>query len=455
MLSVCCLSGGPPARLAALLELLRPVADELVVAVDDRVDPALLGGVAELADTLVRYPFAEPVERPFGWLHSLCRGDLVFRIDDDEVPSAALLERLRAGLEPGLTHAYVRRRWLWRDGAIDEAPWWPDWQLRLVRPGAAGFPGEMHVPIEARGPHVYLDAPLLHLDLLANDRARREEKARRYAAVRPGLRLGGRPLNHAYYLPEPVEPSIVRLDPPDAALVQRVLAAGSAGGTSPDVRRATREEVDALWGGRPLREDDYRARVEPGAAPRPVAGEVRELDVRVTNEGGAVWPAAGYPEIRLAYRWRGIEGEGLRTRFPHDVAPGETVLLPLSFRAPDEPGRHVLEVDVLHEGHRWFGKAPAHVEVDVHRPQRALVLLGQPPGDPAYDARVDELLAALDPALEPLLVGPKPDWIRDRFQVEAAARAPAGPFDAVHALPAGRRRDRLRLAISARRAARG
>ena len=96
MLSVCCLSGGSPGRLAALLELLRPVADELVVARDEREPLDRLGRVAELADTLVRYPYAEPVERPFAWLASLCAGDWIFRIDDDEVPGTALLGPARA-----------------------------------------------------------------------------------------------------------------------------------------------------------------------------------------------------------------------------------------------------------------------------------------------------------------------------------------------------------------------
>jgi hypothetical protein len=453
VLSVCCLSGGPPRRLAALLELLRPVADELVVAVDDRVDPARLGPIGELADTLVRYPFADCLERAIGWLHSLCRGDAVFRIDDDEVPSAALLDLLGAGLDPALTHAYVPRRWLWRDGALDEQPWWPDWQLRLVRPAAARFPGRVHVPIQATGPHAYLEAPLLHLDLAVNERAAREEKIRRYERVLPGLRLGGRSLNEGYYLPESRAPRVEPLAEADRALARRVLDAPELRPVEPPAARlATREEIDAHWGRRPL--PAYRARLEPGEPPEPVAGEVRQLDVRVTNGGETTWPAEGYPEIRVAYRWRGREGEGLRTPFPHDVAPGETVLLPVSFRAPDEPGRHVLELDVLHEGRRWFG-AVAPVEVRVRPRRRALVLLGQPPGDAAYDERVDELLAGLDPALEPIVVGPKPDWIRDRFRVEAAASAPRGPWDAVHALPAGRRRDRLRLWLRALRQPRG
>ncbi len=201
MLSVCCLSGGPPGRLAAILALLRPVADEIVVAVDERVDVGRLRPVADLCDVLVRYPYAEPVERPRGWMHSLCRGDWVFSIDDDEVPSAALLDVL-AEPDPRLTHAFVPRRWLWGTGWLDVDPWAPDWQLRLMRPEAAQLPGVMHAAIRAGGPHAYLGAPLYHLDLLETPRARREEKGRRYERAATGLRIGGLPLNAAYYLPE-------------------------------------------------------------------------------------------------------------------------------------------------------------------------------------------------------------------------------------------------------------
>src|SRR5262249_10195956 len=132
MLSVCCLSGGPPARLVHLLGLLRPLAGELVVGVDERVDPRLLGPGAELADAGQRFPLPGQPEHPRQWLHEQASGDWVFWIDDDEVPSRALLEAL---VRPpaGLTHCFVRRRWLWRDGWLDAPPWRPDWQLRLVR----------------------------------------------------------------------------------------------------------------------------------------------------------------------------------------------------------------------------------------------------------------------------------------------------------------------------------
>jgi hypothetical protein len=211
---------------------------------------------------------------------------------------------------------------------------------------------------------------------------------------------------------------------------------------------ATREEVDAWWGERPLAADAYRARIEIDRVDPAVAAEVVELDARVTNLGTETWRHGPYglPEIRVSYREL---PDALRTPLPHDLAPGATALVPVAVRAPDEPGRHRLTIDLVHEHHRWFEQG-AEIELEVRPRRRAVVLVGQPPGDAAFDARVDELLARLDPELEPLLVGPKPAWLRDRFHVEAHA-SPPEHADEVHLVEAGRRRDRLRQRLRARR----
>jgi hypothetical protein len=421
MLSVCCVSGGRPGRLAALLELLRPVAGELVVALDERRPLDRLGRVPALTDTLVRYPYAEPVERPLAWLASLCTG------------------------------AWIPRRWRWRDGWLSRDPWAPDWQLRLVRPEAAEYPGRMHIPVSASGPHAYLDAPIYHLDLVIHGREEREEKARRYEQVRPGLRLGGLPLNAAYYLPElRPEAPIAPVPQEDEQLLDRVAGAEDPGPSPPpELRRATREEIDAHWADGPLPEPAYAARIELGPPPHPIAGEIGQLDVVVTNAGTVTWPV-DLPEIRIAYRFEGDDRAGLRTRLPHPVAPDGTARVPVSFEAPGEPGRYTLVVDLVHERHRWFG-CEAATEIEVAPRRRAVVLVGQPPGDEIFDRRVEEVLAALDPGLEPFLVGPRPEWLRDRFGLEAAEEPPDWAPEEVHAVPAGPRRDRVGLAVTARR----
>jgi hypothetical protein len=448
VLSVCCLSS-VPRRLAAVLAILRPVADEIVVAIDDRTDPALLGLAAELADHAFRVPYADPPERTFAWLHEQTSGDWVFRIDDDEAPSQALLDLLSA--PPfDVTHCFVRRRWLWREGYLDAFPWRPDWQLRFARREALQFPGLMHVPARASGPARYVEAPIYHLDLVENDRPSREVKARRYDALRRGVRVGGRPLNEAYYLPESRDAPVAPLPSEDAGLVHAVREAPEPSrAKSPALGSVTREEIDAHWAARPLSDEAYRARLD-AVPPDPfAAGEVRAVDVRVTNLGTETWAYGpdGLPEIRISSE---DLPDALRTPLPHDLAPDQTALVPVSVRAPEEPGRHAITLDLVHEGHRWF-RCGTEVVLHVLPRRLAVLLVGQPPGEEAFDARVEEVLAGLDPALEPVLVGPKPDWLRHRFGVEAQIDPPPEPAAEVHVLPAGRRRDRLRLELLARR----
>src|SRR5205085_5804130 len=76
-------------------------------------------------------------------------------------------------------------------------------------------------------------------------------------------------------------------------------------GVASSIRVASREEIDRLWEGRSLREDDYLAHVELREKPRGfVADEVRTLDVSVSNLGGAGWSwGERQPEIRLTSRW--------------------------------------------------------------------------------------------------------------------------------------------------------
>ncbi len=93
-LSVCCITRGPSSRVALQLGLLRPVAAEIVVAVDDRVDPELLAPLVALADEVVLYPYEDPVDRPVGWVHALCSRDWILWLDDDEIPSQRLLGEL-------------------------------------------------------------------------------------------------------------------------------------------------------------------------------------------------------------------------------------------------------------------------------------------------------------------------------------------------------------------------
>jgi hypothetical protein len=424
-ISACVMTAGPGTRVAALLRALRASADELFVAVDERATADVVAAIAPHADRIVRYPYAEPVDRPLPWLHAQCGGDWVLTVDDDEVPSAGLLAALRDLVRaPDVTHYWLPRRWLWPDPSsyLAESPWRPDYQPRLVAndPRLLRFPNETHRPIEVLGPGRYLEHALYHADCILNPLESRKAKAAKYERLRPGKRLAGRPLNHAFYLPERrPEARTAPVPPDDAAVVRQVLesidAAGAAAVPSA-VPVATREEIDGLWWGRSLVETDYRARLELVAADGTLTvGEQRTVDVRAENLGGTIWPWGkdAEPEIRLAYRWFDADGvvvvrDGLRTPFPADVRRGESVLVPVHVVAPARPGTFRLVVDLVHEHVRWFG-CEVETAVEVVPAERVAIL-----GDPGLVAEAIEGLLESAAPVEPVILDPNPAASGDR-----------------------------------------
>jgi hypothetical protein len=420
-LSVNCMTRGPADRVAAMLALFRPVADEIFVAIDDRAEPELDAALATVADTLVRYPYAEPVDRPLAWIHAQCRGEWVLTVDDDEIPSRALLDALPELVQSrDCTHYWLRRRWLYPTGDryIDAQPWHQDYQLRLVLndPRLISFPDETHVPVSALGPARYLELPLYHADCVVNSTEARARKARHYERLRPGLRMMGRPLNEAFYLPEQADPATRAVPSEDLELIHSVLAPKSPSvAATVEVRNAGRGEIDRFWAGRVLSESAYSARLTLlHDAPRLAAGGVGKVSVLVENLSDERWPWGGGrgPEIRLTYRWLRRDGsvaaEGLRTALPADLPAGESQIVPLTIAAPDDAGRYTFVVDLVHEHVRWFEQS-VRVEVEV-TPARIVVVL-----DPGTRGGLLAALEQLDPDEEPLVLTPAPTELARTF----------------------------------------
>jgi hypothetical protein len=424
-LSVFMMTAGPGPHVAALLGALRPVADEILVALDDRADPDVRRHLATVADRIVVYPFAEPVDRPLPWLFEQCRCDWALTLDDDEIPSLALLEALPSlCADAGVTHYWLPRRWLYPDSStyLDEAPWRPDYQPRLVRtdPRVVRFSAEFHRPMVVSGPGRYPQLPLWHADPLLRSFAQRLAKSRHYERTRPGMRVGAYALNFAFYLPE--NRGSLRLEPVPAgerALIDSVLGADApTGAETAEVTNVTRTEIDAVWPESELSRHAGRLELLDGSdrvdgAGRLVAGEQRTFDVRVWNDSDATWPWGWdcVPEVRLGSRWYGESGlevreSQLRTAFPAPLAPGESDVVPVHVLAPQRPGRYRLEIDLIHEHLRWFGVG-FECDVIVGRRRRVAVL----GGDEAA-TEVAELLEAL-PELELVLLRPHGATVRD------------------------------------------
>jgi hypothetical protein len=287
-----------------------------------------------------------------------------------------LIQQLPAMLGDTDVEQYmVARRWLHQDAGLwlDEIPWWPDFQLRLVRRnGQLRFPGTIHSSASLVRPVRLVDAPIYHLTLLLDSVAERDARLARYENIARGDEIpGGGTVNEVFYRPE----SFARFAPADVPAEDRELVAAVM---EPDLSPPPCEgpsllsppaPTDREWALHDIAPDAYRARIECLERNiRVQVGSPIAVHVRVHNLGTERWPWDPDlpPYIRVGYRWRGPqapEAEG-RSLFLSWVAPGDSVVVPLGGRAPTRVGSYVLETDVVHENVRWFG-APCTIPVDV------------------------------------------------------------------------------------------
>ena len=415
-LSLCMTASGPPQRVRRILEAARPTVDEIVLGVDTRGEPGTVEACADLADRLL--PFESPGTGGglIGWILEQAGGDWILRLDDDEMPSRALLEALPAlTRDREATHILVRRRWLFPDGGryITSHPWWPDVQLRLLRnlPGIWRFGGRLHDPPEVLGARRFSDTSIYHADCVLRSLADRRAKAARYERMRPGIRSEDFPLN-AVYVPEDCLGLETKEVPEcDAALVAQLL--------EPTTPRASEATAATVTPAREITRHNRFRPVSPGAygatirlvEPRSSlpAGTDCRLQVEVANLGDEVWPAQHVvePPFRLGHRWLDAEGGGQvaaegRTLFGASVAPGATALVELIVHTPEPPGVYVLELDMVHEDVRWFDcavRTQLSVEPPLwaapmrpHQPRRGLVgrLRSTPEAEPPARARPED-----------------------------------------------------------------
>ena len=377
------------AQAAAVLNQYREVADEIVCAVDARVETEQLSFLRGYADEVIRCDVApnSGIERNLRWLYSICQGDWLFRIDGDEAASPDLLALLPKLIRTDDVLQYViPRRWVFPDSDhwLNEEPWSLDRNIRLIRnvPPLLRLEGHQHSEIELISPHRYVDAPIYHLDCILSSEDARAAKVERYETLRPGVHTEqGVPLNNVY-LPERFATQPPDVIPPEAQpFVAEILASRSEGvrhlptgrrrWVGGGVSHVTQTEVDRHWDQRAVPESAYRATwLSRPEVSDMRTGELRSILVVLRNDGTERWPwGDSMPEIRLATRWLSPDGasmqfNSIRTPFTADVPPGAIVRQPMTLQAPPEPGRYLLELDVVHEYVRWFGCA-LRVPVDV------------------------------------------------------------------------------------------
>lgn len=93
-------------------------------------------------------------------------------------------------------------------------------------------------------------------------------------------------------------------------------------------------------------------------------GELYQCKVRLRNDGTTPWLPTSETDkgFNLSYHWKTNDGvmylkEGERTPLPEVVRGGKTFSLHVDIRAPLEPGRYLLELDMVREGVTWFSEA--------------------------------------------------------------------------------------------------
>ncbi|HEY2282781.1 MAG TPA: hypothetical protein VGH60_04440 [Solirubrobacteraceae bacterium] len=363
-LSVCCLTRDPGARVAAIMRQLRPIADEIVIAVDSRLDPQRLGRYAEVADRLLRYEFVDSSLQAAPWIFKQCTGEWILQIDGDEVLGPSLIRQLPELVAARDMFQYsLPCRWLYPDAEryLAQPPWHFS-ATRLVRndPSMLWHGGLSHGPFEPVFPSVHLSEGIYHLSLLVNDVAYREAKVAHYLSIAS---------NHdrevlktdvtAFYVPELDERFGVAPVPVphgDRAAIKEVLSAsGEELPSSEEVPLCSWSEIQRAWPRRTLAKEAYQGKIEAfERTPRLRAGERRQLTVRVTNAGSEHWPGLDRdPWIKLAHRWLtpqcATPAGWVDTCLPASLAPGADALVPMTIEAPPSAGRHSLKLALLHE----------------------------------------------------------------------------------------------------------
>ncbi len=415
-LSVVCITNGPTPMAAVALARVRALADEIVVAVDARVPPSELAPLDAVADRVVRAEYAEPFEANLAFLDSLATGDWILQLDDDDVVSDALLERLGTpGWDDGITHARLRYRWCWpaSDHVLDESPWHQNRVLRLFRstPGLRGYRGRTHTGRDVAGAGSTFIEPLYHLALLVESKDRRAEKAERYEREHPGLRTErGWALNGAFYLPEDLPGPLRTVTIPDAdrVAIDRVVAAAAVSGPPTDPRATADREVVTLAARqeRGSSPEDLRLR---SLDPEPVVlvvGREARLVLGVTNDSERSFAPQDTPGIRFMARLFGASGAAIgfevETTLPGPVSPGAEVVVDLVVPGLLPPAAYVFEVSVAGpEG--TPSPVGLRIPIDVQPGRRILVI--EDPRTAGAAEVVTTLLALALPEVLPVVAG--------------------------------------------------
>ena len=96
--------------------------------------------------------------------------------------------------------------------------------------------------------------------------------------------------------------------------------------------------------------------------------ETARVPLTIANTGSIAWESAGKTPVFVSYhvldgRKRAVRFENARSALPDKVAPGATVTLEVTVKAPLDAGDYLLEFDLVAEGVSWFKDAGSELLV--------------------------------------------------------------------------------------------
>jgi hypothetical protein len=318
----------------------RSIFDELVIFIDEkRVTPGSVARAQKVATHVHRHTADTWYEWDLGAMARQCESDWVFIIERDEQLSPEWQQsQWRQILETTqLTHLWAPRRWtVSGDRYIKCEPWWPDFQLRLLRNNLDGtvFPTRLHDPIRVPGPGGSLSNLAIHHHALwLCSRRTREDRVRYYEQLRPSGALGH------YYLYEDYSPPVVSL--PDAVKLDIAKEVGWMDVIEPEIISNLSIELSGV----------------PNAVQ---ISDLFWLDAKVANPTNRHLCALPPFPVRLAYHWiNKVTGQivvfdGNRSGLFPGIPANASMQYRMLIIAPTEPGKYILQTTMVQDGVRWF-----------------------------------------------------------------------------------------------------
>ncbi len=112
----------------------------------------------------------------------------------------------------------------------------------------------------------------------------------------------------------------------------------------------------------PLPSDAFKAKIVVTHPPKNIKNSsIFEVKTVVKNISQSTWSAPQKNGINLAYHWLDKNGkmvtfDGFRTSLPQELKPNAEVPLKAKVKAPNKPGKYILEFDMVQELVGWFNK---------------------------------------------------------------------------------------------------